>query len=90
MKEVWKWLNDSHRLKHLELGYVYGLAADNTYCATYGGVGVAGALEFKDCHYSNGEKPIKTWDFSSWDWIDFIFTLAGVMTGYFTRRFIFG
>ena len=85
MKKIWKWLNDSNRLKHFGLGFAYGLGADDTYCAVYGGIGVSGALEFKDCHYSNGAKPIKNWDFSSWDWIDFALTFAGVMTGYSIR-----
>lgn len=85
MKKIWDWLNASNRIKHLGLGYVYGLGANDIYCAIYGGIGVSGALEFKDCHYSNGEKPIKNWDFSSWDWIDFALTFAGVMAGYGTR-----
>ena len=74
MKNIWDWLNDSNRLKHLGLGVVYGLGADDCYCAVYGGFGVAGALEFKD--YQWGGKP---------DWIDFVLTLVGTMIGYSLR-----
>lgn len=86
MRKLIDWLLSSNRYKHLGLGFIYGLGADDTYCAIYGGIGVSGALEFKDCHYSNGEKPIKNWDFSSWDWIDFALTFAGVMAGYGVRK----
>jgi hypothetical protein len=79
MKKIWEWLNDNNRLKHLALGYVYGLAANDIYCAIYGGAGVAGALEFKD--YQWGGKP---------DWIDFLLTFAGAMAGYATRYFVIG
>jgi hypothetical protein len=79
MKKIWEWLNDSNRLKHLALGYVYGLAANNIYCAIYGGAGVAGALEFKD--YQWGGKP---------DWIDFTLTFVGVNIGYTIRYFVYG
>lgn len=71
MKNIIDWLKSSHRLQHFGLGVVYGLFANGWYCALYGGIGVAGALEFKD--YKWGGKP---------DWIDFLLTLAGVMAGY--------
>ena len=74
IKKIWAWLNESNRLKHLALGYVYGLAANDWYCAIYGGLGVSCALEFKD--YMWGGKP---------DIIDFIMTFAGVMGGYASR-----
>lgn len=77
MKKIWEWLKASHRIWHLGLGYVYGLGANDWYCAAYGGAGVAGALEFKDYQY--GGKP---------DVIDFALTLAGVMAGYTTRYFV--
>lgn len=63
------------------LGYVYGFAADDWYCAAYGGLGVAGALELKDVLWSNSWK--------SWDGIDFSLTVVGVAAGYGTRVLIF-
>jgi hypothetical protein len=74
MKKIWEWLCASNRLKHLGLGFIYGLAANDWYCAIYGGAGVSGALEFKD--YQWGGKP---------DIIDFLFTFVGVMAGYCAR-----
>lgn len=74
IKKIWNWLKDSHRLQHLGLGFVYGLGADDCYCAAYGGLGVAGALEFKDKQW--GGKP---------DWVDFALTVTGVMLGYTLR-----
>lgn len=74
MKKIIDWLFASNRMKHYGLGAVYGLGADDWYCAVYGGLGVSGALEFKD--YQHGGKP---------DVIDFLFTFAGVMTGYGLR-----
>jgi hypothetical protein len=79
MKRIWNWLKDSHRLQHIGLGFVYGLGADDCYSAVYGGLGVAGALEFKD--YQWGAKP---------DWIDFALTIVGVMCGYVVRKLLFG
>lgn len=78
MKKIIEWLKESQRLQHLALGAVYGLFADDWYCALYGGVGVAGALEFKD--YQWGGKP---------DWIDFTLTLAGVMLGWGLKKLTF-
>jgi len=69
----------SNRFKHLGLGAVYGLAADDWYCAVYGGAGVAGALEFKD--YQWGGKP---------DVIDFALTFVGVMAGFGIRKLFVG
>lgn len=74
IKKLWQWIRDSHRLQHLGLGFVYGLGADDCYSAVYGGLGVAGALEFKDWQW--GGKP---------DLIDAILTFAGVMAGYWVR-----
>jgi hypothetical protein len=71
MKKLWQWLKDSNRLKHLLLGVLVGLGADDWYCAEYVGIGVAGSLEFKD--YQWGGKP---------DWIDFTLTFVGVNIGY--------
>ena len=79
MKKIWEWLNASNRIKHLGLGFVYGLGADDTYCAIYGGIGVSLALEFKDGQW--GGKP---------DWVDAALTFAGVMAGYGARSLTMG
>ena len=55
MKEIWDWLNASNRIKHLGLGFAYGLGINDWYCASYGGIGVSLALEFKDGQW--GGKP---------------------------------
>lgn len=81
-KKIIDWFNASHRWQHLALGYAYGLAADDWYCAAYGGLGVAGALELKDVLWAN------TW--KAWDWADFGLTIAGVAAGYTTRHLLFG
>lgn len=77
MRKIWEWLNESKRIKHLGLGAVYGLAANDWYCAAYGGAGVSLALEFKDGQW--GGKP---------DIIDAVLTLGGVMAGYGIRVLI--
>lgn len=71
------WLCKSNRLKHLVGGIAVGLGADDWYCAVYTGVGVAGALEFKDGQW--GGKP---------DVIDFVLTVAGVAIGYGARYLV--
>lgn len=50
------------------------MGANDWYCATYAGVGIAGALELKDKLYGN-----------KIDWLDFGFTLCGVACGYGIR-----
>lgn len=77
MKKIWNWLKESNRIQHFGLGAVYGFFASGLYCALYGGIGVAGALEFKD--YKWGGKP---------DWVDFLLTLAGVLSGYGIGRLV--
>ena len=67
-------LKQSNRWKHLLGGVIVGLGADDTYCAAYAGIGVEGAMEFKDWQW--GGKP---------DWIDFACTVAGVAIGFGIR-----
>lgn len=71
------WFKQSNRWKHLLGGVVVGALADDWYCATLAGVGVAGAMEFKD--YQWGGKP---------DWVDFALTIAGVAAGFGLRTLI--
>lgn len=87
-EKIKEWWNSSHRKQHYELGVVIGLCANDLHSAGYLGVCVGGSLEFKDCQYNNDDKPIKYWDWSAWDWTDFLLTFAGVMTGY-TIRYLF-
>ena len=77
VKKIVTWFKESHRIHHLALGYSCGLLANDWYCAVYGGIGVSGALEFKDWQW--GGKP---------DWIDFTLTFAGFIAGYLTRSLI--
>lgn len=77
MKKIIEWLKESNRIKHFALGAVYGLVANDTYCAVYGGAGVSLALEFKDGQW--GGKP---------DVIDAAMTFAGVMAGFGVRTLV--
>lgn len=77
IKKIVIWFKESHRFQHLSLGYACGLLANDWYCVMYGGIGVSGALEFKDWLW--GGKP---------DWIDFTLTLAGFISGYLTRSLV--
>ena len=69
-----KWMNESNRWKHFAGGLIIGAGANDLYCAAYVGIGVAGAMEFKDHQW--GGKP---------DWIDFSLTVIGVAMGYGLR-----
>lgn len=73
-KELISWLESSNRWKHLGGGFIIGLGADDIFCAAYAGAGIASALELKD----------KLWG-GEWDWYDWACTVAGVVSGYFTR-----
>ena len=77
MKKIWQWLTASNRMKHYGLGAIFGLAADDLYCAIYGGAGVSLAMEWKDGQW--GGKP---------DLLDAAFTFAGVMTGFGIRYIV--
>jgi hypothetical protein len=61
----------------LLLAFLVGLGCDGWYCAEYTGMGVAGAMEFKDWQW--GGKP---------DFIDFLLTVIGVNAGYLVRYLI--
>lgn len=74
IKKIIDWFKQSNRWKHFVGGVAIGAGADDVYCAAYAGVGVAGALEFKDWQW--GGKP---------DWIDFTLTVSGVAVGYTAR-----
>lgn len=69
------WLKQSHRWQHFVGGVLIGTGANSLYCAAYAGIGVAGALEFKDWQ-SEGSRP---------ELADFLLTVAGVAGGYGIR-----
>ncbi len=77
MKKVWNWLKQSNRLKHLVGGILVGAGANSLFCALYAGIGIAGALEWKD----------KQWG-GTWDWADFYLTAIGSIVGYAARLVI--
>lgn len=77
INKIIEWLSQSNRWKHLVGGIVIGAGANDIYCAVYAGIGVAGALEFKD--YQWGGKP---------DWLDFILTVSGVAIGFILRMLL--
>lgn len=67
---VMNWFIESNRWKHLIGGAAIGLLSDGWWCAALAGLGVASALELKD----------KLWG-GKWDWIDWLFTVAGAALG---------
>ena len=70
---IMSWLTESHRPQHLLGGIGIGLLSLGCwYTALLSGVGIASALEFKD----------KSWG-GSWDWLDWVVTIAGVDIGFF-------
>jgi len=77
MKKFWNWFKDSNRYKHFFGGVLIGLGADDVYCASYAGIGVASALELKDKLYGN-----------EWDWIDWGCTVVGVAVGQALRQVV--
>lgn len=34
-------------------------------------------MEFKDVHHDNGNKPIRSWSWKAWDWLDFMASFIG-------------
>ena len=72
--KIFNWFSLSNRWKHLCGGILVGLGSDSVYCATYVGIGIASALEFKD--WQHGCKP---------DVIDWLLTVIGVAIGYLIR-----
>ena len=77
MKRIWQWLKESSRWKHLLGGMLIGIGANDVFCAAYAGIGIAGALEFKDWQW--GGKP---------DIVDFLLTVIGTAIGYGLRTLV--
>ncbi len=74
MKNIFSWITESNRWKHLVGGIIIGIGANDVYCAAYAGIGIASALELKDKLW--GGKP---------DIIDWLLTVGGVAAGYAIR-----
>ena len=77
MGNIIKWIMASNRWLHLLGGFAVGLLSNTFYCSVLAGVGVAGALEFKD--YQWGGRP---------DVIDFLITIVGVAMGFALRAVV--
>lgn len=71
---IFNWIRESNRCKHLVGGVLIGIGANDVYCAAYAGIGVASALELKD----------KLWG-GKLDIIDWLLTVGGVAVGYGIR-----
>lgn len=65
MKNAFKWLKESNRLKHL----LYAIPASLIGTILFG-VGLAFGMEFKDKQYGN-----------KWDWYDILATVMGAGIG---------
>ena len=78
LNRIRQWLGSSNRLLHalggLIVGLILGLRA---------ALAAAAAMELKDVHHSHGnvKRPIRQWDWSSWDWLDILATAAGGLLG---------
>lgn len=70
------WFTESNRWKHFVLAIPFGF-----FLSMLGVIGVATGMEFKDVHHANGNKPMKTWSWKAWDWLDWIATMLGGLVG---------
>lgn len=72
-----KWIKESNRWKHMVGGFALSVVF-TFFCA----LGSAIGMEFKDCHYYNGDaQRIVDWDWRCWDWLDFLATCIGGIIG---------
>ena len=76
MKHPFAWLLASHRLQHL-LGIFLVTLLGSLPMA----VGCILAMEFKDVQHSHGNdsKPLRSWNWSAWDWLDVLAGLLGTI-----------
>lgn len=85
-----RWIIESNRWKHLVgiaivaiatfvmMFVIYATTSWQTFVvAVYVSLAVAAAMEFKDVHHANGDKPILEWDWSAWDWLDITAGILG-------------
>ena len=76
MKNPFAWLRTSHRLHHL-----IGIFFVTLFGTLLMAVGCIAGMEFKDVHHSfgNDSKPIRSWNWSAWDWLDVLAGLLGTI-----------
>ena len=70
------WFTESNRWKHFVLAIPFSFIF-TLLCA----IGLAVGMEFKDCYYANGDTPILKWNWSNFDWLDFLATILGGVVG---------
>lgn len=71
------WFTESNRWKHMIGGFFLAVAC-TFFCALGAGIG----MEFKDCHYYNGDgQRILDWDWCCFDWLDFLASCIGGIIG---------
>lgn len=70
------WFTESNRYKHFLLAIPFGVVF-TILCA----LGLALGMEFKDCHYVNGDRLLMDWNWSNWDWLDLTATILGGLVG---------
>lgn len=78
LNRIRQWLGSSNRLLHALGGLIVGLTL-----GLRAALAAAAAMELKDVHHSHGnaKKPIRQWNWSSWDWLDILATAAGGLLG---------
>ena len=69
-------LSSSHRLHHL-----VGIFLVTLFGSLLMAVGCIAAMEFKDVQHSHGNdrKPLRSWNWSAWDWLDVLAGLLGTI-----------
>ena len=70
------WFTESNRWKHFILSIPFSFIF-TIFCAIVLAIG----MEFKDCHYANGDTSILEWDWSNFDCLDFLATILGGVVG---------
>lgn len=70
------WFTESNRWKHFVLAIPFGFLF-TILCV----IGLAIGMEFKDCHYANDNIPLLKWNWSNFDWLDFLATILGGVVG---------
>ena len=73
---MFSFLSSSHRRQHL-----IGIFLVTLFGSLLMAVGCIAALEFKDVQHSHGNdrKPLRSWNWSAWDWLDVLAGLLGTI-----------
>lgn len=76
LSSCFSFFGKSHRWGHLLGGLAVGLLL-----GLPAALAVAAALEFKDVQHSHGNdrKPLRSWNWSAWDWLDVLAGLLGTI-----------